>query len=113
MNTHYTLTYTRQYNVAFKIAKINQIVIMKQLNFYHFALLTAIICTVMEFSFGQSHDLIIGTYSFNKTEPVYSVVVHKENSGLFNYWKKVEKIIKFQMVSHGHAAVTCDSKLIL
>lgn len=47
----------------------------------------------------QSHDRIIGT-SNNKTEQIYAESVHKENAGIFKYFRHVEAIFSFPTVIH-------------
>lgn len=49
--------------------------------------------------YGQSHDLILGTYDSTRSEQISTQTVHKDNSGWFSSWKKVEANLKFPNVS--------------
>lgn len=61
----------------------------------------ALMVVIVNFAqfYGQSHNLILGTYVPTKSEPIFTQIIHKENTGWLSSFKKVEKILKFPSVS--------------
>lgn len=62
---------------------------------------------------GQSHDLILGTFTPGITEPIFTQTIHKENGGWFSSWSKKEKTIKFPTVNKNANTIFHSSNFFL
>lgn len=74
---------------------------MKSTKFVLCAIISAVvILSCAPFSYGLSHDSIIGQCSaWNRSVPVYTKAVHKQNNKWFSMFRKIELDLRFPEVN--------------